>query len=153
FGAFVDVGVKQDGLVHISKLSDRFIKDPHEVVSVGQEITVRVLEVDLERKRISLTAQKEGAPSQRSARPPHSPPGADRSSQPKKKRQHEVHQQGKRRGLGQQRPNRDPDGAASGNEQPSDQERPQPVRPPREEKGRRPSPEKPLSYNPFKNLR
>ncbi len=57
FGAFVDVGVHQDGLVHISQLADRFVKDPSEVVQVGDKLQVRVLEVDLERKRISLTAR------------------------------------------------------------------------------------------------
>ncbi|MDC0720076.1 Tex family protein [Nannocystis bainbridge] len=59
FGAFVDVGVHQDGLVHISQLSDRFVKDPHEVVKAGDRLKVRVLEVDLERKRIALTAKSE----------------------------------------------------------------------------------------------
>ncbi len=59
FGAFVDIGVHQDGLVHLSKLADRFIKDPSEVVKVGDKIQVRVLEVDLERQRISLTARKD----------------------------------------------------------------------------------------------
>ncbi|AKF11366.1 Tex family protein [Sandaracinus amylolyticus] len=57
FGAFVDLGVHQDGLVHVSKLSDRFIKDPSEVVKVGDKLTVKVLEVDLARKRISLSAR------------------------------------------------------------------------------------------------
>jgi uncharacterized protein len=61
FGAFVDVGVHQDGLVHVSQLADRFIKDPNEVVKVGDKIKVRVIEVDLSRKRISLTARSEGA--------------------------------------------------------------------------------------------
>ncbi len=55
FGAFVDVGVHLDGLVHISQLSDRYVKDPAEVVKVHQQVTVRVLEVDLERKRIALS--------------------------------------------------------------------------------------------------
>lgn len=55
FGAFVDIGVHQDGLVHISQLADRFVKDPNEVVKVGQRVQVRVLEVDAQRKRISLT--------------------------------------------------------------------------------------------------
>ena len=59
FGAFVDVGVHQDGLVHISKITDRFIKNPSEVVKVGDKLTVRVLEVDLERGRISLSARKD----------------------------------------------------------------------------------------------
>ena len=55
FGAFVDVGVHQDGLVHISQLADRFVKDPNSVVKVQQRVTVTVLEVDLARKRISLS--------------------------------------------------------------------------------------------------
>jgi uncharacterized protein len=55
FGAFVDIGVHQDGLVHISALSDRFVKDPHSVVKAGQIVKVKVLEVDLPRKRIALT--------------------------------------------------------------------------------------------------
>jgi uncharacterized protein len=62
FGAFVDVGVHQDGLVHISKLSDRFVKDPHKVVKVGDRLQVRVLDVDLERRRISLSARSEEGP-------------------------------------------------------------------------------------------
>ena len=55
FGAFVDIGVHQDGLVHISELSDRFVKHPSEVVSVGDIVTVRVLAVDVKKKRISLS--------------------------------------------------------------------------------------------------
>jgi uncharacterized protein len=55
FGAFVDIGVKQDGLVHVSQLSNRFVKHPTEVVSLGQHVKVRVMEVDAQRKRISLT--------------------------------------------------------------------------------------------------
>ncbi|WP_374260945.1 Tex family protein [Zoogloea sp.] len=55
FGAFVDIGVHQDGLVHVSALSDRFVKDPHSVVKAGQVVKVKVLEVDLPRKRIALT--------------------------------------------------------------------------------------------------
>lgn len=57
FGAFVDVGVHQDGLVHISQLANHFVKDPSQVVQVGDPISVRVLAVDLERKRISLSAK------------------------------------------------------------------------------------------------
>jgi protein Tex len=59
FGAFVDIGVHQDGLVHVSKLSERFIKDPSEVAHVGDRLQVRVLEIDLARKRISLSARKD----------------------------------------------------------------------------------------------
>lgn len=55
FGVFVDIGVHQDGLVHISQISDRFIKHPLEAVSVGDVVDVKVLGVDLEKKRISLT--------------------------------------------------------------------------------------------------
>jgi uncharacterized protein len=62
FGAFVDVGVHQDGLVHVSQLSDRFVKDPADVVKVGDRLQVRVLEVDLERRRISLSARDKIAP-------------------------------------------------------------------------------------------
>ncbi|PSJ18455.1 Tex family protein [Nitrosomonas supralitoralis] len=57
FGAFVDIGVHQDGLVHISVLSDKFVKNPHTVVKVGQVVSVKVLEVDEKRKRIALTMQ------------------------------------------------------------------------------------------------
>lgn len=57
FGAFVDIGVHQDGLVHISDLCDHFVKDPHEVVKVGDKIKVTVLNVDIDRKRISLSAK------------------------------------------------------------------------------------------------
>ena len=55
FGAFVDIGVHQDGLVHISQLADRFIKNPADVVKVGQRVTVTVLDVDVKRNRISLS--------------------------------------------------------------------------------------------------
>ncbi len=77
FGAFVDVGVHQDGLVHVSRLSDRFVRDPAEVVKVGDKLKVKVLEVDLPRKRISLSARMtDGAEERgrgdapRGARPP-----------------------------------------------------------------------------------
>ena len=55
FGAFVDIGVHQDGLVHISALADRFVKDPHEVVKAGDIVKVKVLAVDLKRRRIALS--------------------------------------------------------------------------------------------------
>jgi uncharacterized protein len=67
FGAFVDVGVHQDGLVHVSQLADRFVKDPHEVVKAGDVVKVRVTEVDIPRKRIGLTMRKDGG--DRSAKP------------------------------------------------------------------------------------
>ncbi len=61
FGAFIDVGVHQDGLVHVSALANRFVKDPHEVVKPGQIVKVRVLEVDLKRQRIALTMRMDDA--------------------------------------------------------------------------------------------
>jgi len=72
FGAFVDIGVHQDGLVHVSQLADRFVKDPREVVKAGDIVTVRVVEVDRDRRRIALTmkTQDEAAP----------PRGGDRAS-------------------------------------------------------------------------
>jgi uncharacterized protein len=76
FGAFVDIGVHQDGLVHISQLSDRFIKDPREVVSPGDRVQVRVLEINLEKKQIAL--------SMRGARPARKP--APRAPQAKQKK-------------------------------------------------------------------
>ncbi|NJN45477.1 MAG: S1 RNA-binding domain-containing protein, partial [Candidatus Competibacteraceae bacterium] len=85
FGAFVDIGVHQDGLVHISALSNKFVKDPREVVKAGDVVKVKVLEVDLKRKRIALTmrladASREYIPPSRSEsgrkppRPQHSEP-------------------------------------------------------------------------------
>ena len=74
FGAFVDVGVHQDGLVHISHLSDKFVKDPKEAVTVQQKVTVTVVEVDIQRKRIGLSMKSDpfaeaGAPAPRGNKP------------------------------------------------------------------------------------
>jgi uncharacterized protein len=66
FGAFVDIGVHQDGLVHLSQLADRFVKDAHEVVKAGDVVKVRVVDVDIKRKRIGLTMRK---PDDRTGRP------------------------------------------------------------------------------------
>ena len=55
FGAFVDIGVHRDGLVHVSELSDRFVKDPREVVQVHQKVKVTILDLDLERGRVTLS--------------------------------------------------------------------------------------------------
>lgn len=65
FGAFVDVGVHQDGLVHISQLADHFVRDPNEVVRVQQRVQVTVIEVDVPRKRISLSMKSDAVPSER----------------------------------------------------------------------------------------
>ncbi|MBL0458976.1 RNA-binding transcriptional accessory protein [Aeromonas enteropelogenes] len=74
FGAFVDIGVHQDGLVHISSLTDRFVKDPREVVKAGDIVRVKVLEVDVPRKRISLTMrldERASQPARKPAQPHH----------------------------------------------------------------------------------
>jgi protein Tex len=66
-GAFVDVGVHQDGLAHISMLSNKFVKDPHEIVKAGEVVKVKVLEVDEKRKRIALTMRLEDQAARREA--------------------------------------------------------------------------------------
>jgi uncharacterized protein len=78
FGAFVDIGVHQDGLVHVSQLADRFVKDPRDVVKAGQIVKVRVLDVDLKRQRISLSMRKDpGDASATQARPDAGARGRD----------------------------------------------------------------------------
>ena len=62
FGAFVDVGVHQDGLVHVSAMSDRFVSDPHEVVRSGEVVKVKVMEVDVDRQRIGLSLRLDDEP-------------------------------------------------------------------------------------------
>jgi len=90
FGAFVDIGVHQDGLVHLSKLSDRFIKDPSEVVKVGDRLTVTVLEVDLPRKRISLSARRGEKPTSQSVSAgTGAPPDRSRGPRPHGDKRHE----------------------------------------------------------------
>ncbi|WP_447918510.1 RNA-binding transcriptional accessory protein Tex [Achromobacter aegrifaciens] len=82
FGAFVDIGVHQDGLVHISALAEKFVKDPRDVVRVGQTVSVKVLEVDAARKRVALTMRLNdtAAPVRRSADAPKG--GGDRNRRP-----------------------------------------------------------------------
>ena len=84
FGAFVDVGVHQDGLVHVSALANRFVSDPREVVKSGQVVRVKVLEADPERKRISLTLRLDDEPSPGGAASARQGgrPGADRGRAP-----------------------------------------------------------------------
>ena len=84
FGAFVDVGVHQDGLVHVSKLADKFVRDPREVVKVGDKLTVKVLEVDLARRRISLSARKDDAPAARGAPEPRGGAGKPAGKPPER---------------------------------------------------------------------
>jgi uncharacterized protein len=83
FGAFVDIGVHQDGLVHISQLADRFVKDPREVVKAGDIVTVKVVDVDLQRRRIGLTMKLQDSSTRPVAgsRPPQArPPQPERPS-------------------------------------------------------------------------
>jgi uncharacterized protein len=93
FGAFVDIGVHQDGLVHVSQLADRFVKDPAEVVKVGQKVRVTVTEVDLARKRIALSMkanpqigvqreQRTAPNTPRASQPGAGRPGANPSGRP-----------------------------------------------------------------------
>jgi uncharacterized protein len=89
FGAFVDIGVHQDGLVHISELSDRFVKNPTDIVTVQQKVTVRVLDVDPDRKRISLSMKTQpgaptGPPLRKNPARKH-PPEANRRNHQKRK--------------------------------------------------------------------
>ena len=85
FGAFVDIGVHQDGLVHISQLSDRFVKDPNQVVKVQQKVKVTVLSVDLERRRISLSMKKEQGEKKEDPKPKGKPPSGKAPSAGKPK--------------------------------------------------------------------
>ena len=91
FGAFVDVGVHRDGLVHVSELSDKFVKDPREVVKVHQKVSVTVLEVDLERGRVSFSMKsgvaapatgEAGRPQAKPEKAPPSPTGPRRAKTP-----------------------------------------------------------------------
>ncbi|MBX2825912.1 MAG: RNA-binding transcriptional accessory protein [Gammaproteobacteria bacterium] len=100
FGAFVDVGVHQDGLVHIASMSDRFIKDPREIVRTGDVVKVKVMSVDIERKRISLSmrltddandadsGKRGGAATHRQRQATHAKPAQQRSNQRRSNRKH-----------------------------------------------------------------
>jgi uncharacterized protein len=85
FGAFVDIGVHQDGLVHVSELSHRFVKDPAEVAKVGDRVKVRVLNVERDRKRIGLSIKQASAPPAPSGAPAGrqaTPAGGERDRRP-----------------------------------------------------------------------
>lgn len=86
FGAFVDIGVHQDGLVHVSQLADRFVKDAHEVVKAGDVVKVRVVEVDIKRKRIGLTMRKhdDGSVGRAEPKGDRSPPRMSSSRPPQR---------------------------------------------------------------------
>ncbi len=95
FGAFVDIGVHQDGLVHISRMADRFVKNPADIVKVQQKITVTVLEVDLTRNRISLSMKSNANNSAAGAKKPGLKKSQTRAPKPKKKQQHQQHKKEK----------------------------------------------------------
>ena len=89
FGAFVDVGVHQDGLVHVSALANKFVKDPHEIVKPGQIVKVKVLDVDVKRQRISLTMRLDDTPGTSSRSGSVAPgPRDSRPSEPKRAPEH-----------------------------------------------------------------
>jgi uncharacterized protein len=91
FGAFIDIGLKDSGLVHISQMANRYIKSPYEIVSVSDVVTVWVLSVDRERRRVSLTMIKPGTqrkPPQKKPEQRHEQPGAPTSGRPPRGRRH-----------------------------------------------------------------
>ncbi len=101
FGAFVDIGVHQDGLVHISELANEFVSDPHKIVKPGQIVQVRVLQVDTERNRVNLSMRPEGseAPAKAPRQPRREPPanGEPRTERkPQAKRPQQARPQGDR---------------------------------------------------------
>jgi uncharacterized protein len=102
FGAFVDIGLPDSGLVHISRLADRYVKDPHEVVSVGDMLTVWVVEVDKNRRRVSLSAIQPGTETPPEKRQRKTRPAGKRERRPRKdgdrprKRRDGERQQGRR---------------------------------------------------------
>jgi uncharacterized protein len=90
FGAFIDIGLKDSGLVHISQMANRYIKSPYEIVSVSDVVTVWVLSVDRDRRRVSLTMIKPGTPRKPPQKKPEQPgqPGPQRSGRPPRGRRH-----------------------------------------------------------------
>ena len=88
FGAFVDVGVHQDGLVHVSQLSDQFVRDPAEVVKVGQKVQITVMEVDLQRNRIGLSMKSNPDMAPRQSR--GSSPAGNQNRRPQQNRRREA---------------------------------------------------------------
>jgi len=82
FGAFVDIGVHQDGLVHISSLASRFVKDPHSVVKAGQVVKVKVMEVDLQRRRVALTMRLDDVAAAQASRSAEQQPLQTRPARP-----------------------------------------------------------------------
>jgi uncharacterized protein len=104
FGAFVDIGLSDSGLVHISRLADRFVRDPHEVVGVGDVLTVWVVDIDKQRRRVSLTAIEPGTEKPPEPRRRSDRPQARRGSGKRPRGPRDARGQ---RGKGQGRPTRD----------------------------------------------
>ncbi|MBV6552522.1 Tex family protein [Acinetobacter soli] len=104
FGAFVDVGVHQDGLVHISELANEFVSDPHKVVKPGQIVQVRVIQVDVERKRVNLSMRPEG--SEAPAKAARASRRENNEPRPERKPQHKRPQQAARQGDSSKKPQR-----------------------------------------------
>jgi uncharacterized protein len=86
FGAFVDIGVHQDGLVHISQMADRFVKNPADIVKIQQQVEVTVLDVDLARNRISLSMKSSADPSDPDVKKPRKKRMSPRRPKPEKKK-------------------------------------------------------------------
>jgi uncharacterized protein len=86
FGAFVDIGVHQDGLVHISELSDKFVRNPTDVVKVQQKVEVSIIEVDLERNRISLSMKNLPGKSPKQAKPSQKPKNPNKGRRKNRKK-------------------------------------------------------------------
>ena len=120
FGAFVDIGLKDSGLVHISQLANRYIKSPHDVVSVGDVVTIWVMGVDGERKRVSLTMVQPGTERSRERAPGERGPGPGQGRGPRPP-QGDLPPQGQ--------------GQGPGDRPPMGERRPAPPRPPRPEGG------------------
>ncbi|MDI3212637.1 Tex family protein [Arthrobacter sp. AL12] len=113
FGAFVDVGVHQDGLVHVSALANRFVSDPREVVKSGQMVRVKVLEADPERKRISLTLRLDDEPAAAGSAAGGSRAGGRAADRPDRARQ-AAQQAPTMQGPSQRAPTRQPSSTPSG---------------------------------------
>ena len=110
FGAFVDVGVHQDGLVHVSQLADRFVKDPADVVKVQQRVTVSVMDVDLKRGRIALSLKKDPF-AEKPEREPAGDAGASARSRPERRSRPQTSSQRRQKERGPRQESRAPDSA------------------------------------------
>ncbi len=113
FGAFVDIGVHQDGLVHLSQLSDSYVSDPLSVVKVGDIVEVRVLSVDTEKGRISLTMRSEDAPARRKPEKEKAS-GGDRPADRRRKGQGRKKEDGRDKQSGKKTGKKDRSGSGSG---------------------------------------